>query len=390
MKIAIWLRQAIFTPMYASPVKQMLGGPFGQRRNMFIPGMELSRKFYSEAVEPIIRNSFPSLKYAAGLIDYGSDVLGYDTKVSQDHQWGPRLSLFLSEEDISGVGGKLDNVLSENLPATFYGYSTSFSGTKEDYIRHMEISEKGNIKHIIRIHTLEEFIQQHLGIDIHEKINDLNWLLFPQQKLLTIRKGQLFHDDLHANEIKQKLEYYPNDIWYYLMACEWNKINVEEAFVGRCGDVNDDIGSRLIASRIIQSIMTICFFQEKNYMPYSKWFGTAFNELKSAKTLNKVFKGILNARNWKTREHYLSEAYIYIAKQHNLLQITKYIEPCIQKYYSRDYKVIFADRFANELFSSITDDTIRNINKIGSIDQITNVLSILQSSDQIYKSKVLY
>ncbi len=96
------------------------------------------------------------------------------------------------------------------------------------------------------------------------------------------------------------------------------------------------------------------------------------------------------AKNWKTREKYLSEVYIHIANQHNFLHITKYIEPCIQKYYDRDYKVIFGDRFANELFSSITDDTIKNINRIGSIDQITNVLSILQSSDQIYKSKVLY
>ncbi len=258
--------------------------------------MELSRKFYTEAVEPIIRKAFPNLKYTAGLIDYGSDVLGYDTNVSQDHQWGPRLSIFLSEEDICVVSEKLDKVLSEKLPPTFYGFSTSFSGTKEDYIRHMEISQEGNIKHIIRIHTLEEFFMQHLGLNINDKLDNFNWLLFPQQRLLTIRKGQLFHDDLNANEIKQKLDYYPKDIWYYLMACEWNKINTEEAFVGRCGDVNDDIGSRLIASRIIQSIMSICFLQEKKYMPYSKWFGTAFNELKSAKRLNKVFKSVLNAK----------------------------------------------------------------------------------------------
>ena len=229
--------------------------PSGGGINMFIPGMELSKKFYIEAVEPIINESFPSLKYTAGLIDYGSDVLGYDTEVSQDHQWGPRLSIFLSEEDLCVVGEKLDKVLSEKLPPTFCGFSTNFSGTKEDYIRRMEYSESEKIKHIIRIHTLEEFFRQHLGINIHEEINKESWLLFPQQRLLTIKKGQLFHDDLNANEIKQRLDYYPDDIWYYLMACEWNKINAEEAFVGRCGDVNDDIGSCLIASRIIQSIM---------------------------------------------------------------------------------------------------------------------------------------
>ena len=86
---------------------------------MFIPGMKLSQKYYFEIVQPIINQYFPGLKYSAGLIDYGSDVLGYDTKVSQDHQWGPRLSLFLSEEDICTVGDKLDKVLSEKLPSSF-------------------------------------------------------------------------------------------------------------------------------------------------------------------------------------------------------------------------------------------------------------------------------
>ena len=123
-----------------------------------------------------------------------------------------------------------------------------------------------------------------------------------------------------------------------------------------------------------------------NSVPYHP----EYYELKSAKKLNKVFKRVLNARNWKTREKYLSEAYIFIANQHNFLHITKYIEPSIQKYYGRNYKVIFGDRFANELFLSITDDAIMKISRIGSIDQITNVLPILQNPDLIYKSRVLY
>jgi hypothetical protein len=357
---------------------------------MFIPGIELSQKYYFEIVQPIISQYFPGLKYSAGLIDYGSDVLGYDTKVSQDHQWGPRLSLFLSEEDICSVGDKLDKVLSEKLPSSFYGFSTNFSGTKSDYIRHMELTETGCIKHIIRIHTLEEFFRQHLGINIHEEIKEIDWLLFPQQRLLTIRKGKLFHDDLYVQDLKDKLEYYPDNIWFYLMACEWNKINSEEAFVGRCGDVNDEIGSHIIASRIMQSIMNICFLQEKKYIPYSKWFGTAFNELQSSKKLNQIFKSVLNANNWKIREKRLSQAYISIANQHNLLNITKYIEPSIQNYYGRNYKVIFGDRFANELFSSISDKEIIKLNKIGNIDQITNELQILQNPELIDKIKVIY
>lgn len=352
--------------------------------------MELNKRFYAEAVKPIIQSAFPCLHYSAGLIDYGSDVLGYDTDVSMDHQWGPRLSVFLSPDDIEKTGSALDSVLSEKLPARFSGFSTNYSGTKTDYIRRMEITNEGTVKHLIRIHTIEEFIEQHLGIRIHEEIHPLDWLFFPQQRLLTISKGQLFHDALNISMIKEQLAFYPDDIWFYLMACEWNKISVEEAFVGRCGEVGDDTGSRLITARIIQSIMNICFLQERQYAPYSKWFGTAFKELKSAKELASILKSAMRAANWKQREKHLTRAYVFIAKAHNALQVTQPIEPSVSNYYGRNYTVIFASRFSEALFSRIQDAAIQRLNRIGSIDQMTNTLTILEDPKLIRKTASLY
>ena len=56
----------------------------------FIKGMELCEKFFDDCAKTIIEDNFPDLKYSAGLIGYGSDVLGYDDIVSTDHMWGPR------------------------------------------------------------------------------------------------------------------------------------------------------------------------------------------------------------------------------------------------------------------------------------------------------------
>ena len=53
----------------------------------FIPGLELSRRFYIEAVRPILDKYFPSLPHAAALLGYGSEVLGFDDEVSTDHNW---------------------------------------------------------------------------------------------------------------------------------------------------------------------------------------------------------------------------------------------------------------------------------------------------------------
>jgi len=66
----------------------------------FIPGMELAESFFNEAVKPILAADFPKLRYSAALIGHGSEVLGYDTSMSADHHWGPRVMLFLTPGDL--------------------------------------------------------------------------------------------------------------------------------------------------------------------------------------------------------------------------------------------------------------------------------------------------
>ena len=59
----------------------------------FTPGVELARRFYWEAVRPVLDAEFPGLKHSAALIGTGSEVLGFDTPMSADHHWGPRHDL---------------------------------------------------------------------------------------------------------------------------------------------------------------------------------------------------------------------------------------------------------------------------------------------------------
>jgi hypothetical protein len=77
----------------------------------FISGLDLSEAFYHEAVEPIIRQEFPSLSYAAALIGTGSEVLGLDTEMSTDHHWGPRVMLFVNEVDVTPFHSSLIPIL---------------------------------------------------------------------------------------------------------------------------------------------------------------------------------------------------------------------------------------------------------------------------------------
>src|SRR4051812_40820215 len=98
----------------------------------FIPGQQLSGLFYEEAVAPILAEASPGLRHSAALIGYGSEVLGYDTARSTDHEWGPRLLLFVSEEDHRAHRDRIVEILAERLPPIFRGYSTHYGPPDEE------------------------------------------------------------------------------------------------------------------------------------------------------------------------------------------------------------------------------------------------------------------
>lgn len=51
----------------------------------FIKGRALSEGFFFDAAKPLLDAHFPDLVYSAGLLGFGSDVLGYDDSTSTDH-----------------------------------------------------------------------------------------------------------------------------------------------------------------------------------------------------------------------------------------------------------------------------------------------------------------
>src|SRR5215211_7398785 len=102
----------------------------------FIPGLKLCRLFYEKEVRPILNKEFPNLRYSAAVIGWGSEVLGFDTPISRDHHWGPRVLLFLSEKDYPKLNDKISKALSLHLPYDFMGYSTNYSKPEPNGVRH--------------------------------------------------------------------------------------------------------------------------------------------------------------------------------------------------------------------------------------------------------------
>ena len=333
------------------------------------------------------------MRYSAALIGSGSEVLEFDTEMSADHHWGPRVMLFLPPDDFKSKTDAIRTVLSKELPPAYLGYSTNFSEPEDNGVQLMQPVSGGPVNHRVATYTLDGFFLKYMNIHIGKQLAPADWLTLPQQKLRSITAGRVFHDDLGLEKIRSCFSWYPHDVWLYILASGWARIGQEEHLMGRAGFVDDEIGSALIGSRLVRDLMRLAFLMEKAYPPYAKWFGTAFSRLKSAKELAPILTNVLHSESWQERESHLCLAYEILAKMHNDLKITEPVSPEVSQFWSRPFKIIGGEKLANTIIARITDPEIVPLTKrslLGSIDMISDNTDVLEDQSIRTKLKALY
>jgi hypothetical protein len=342
-----------------------------------VPGLELSRRLYFDAVRPLLSRRFPGVAHAAALIGPGSEVLGFDTERSTDHDWGPRLQLFLSAEDLAVHGRPIRDALSEDLPASIAGYPTSLVPVGEGGSRHMRRTT-GRVEHAVVVAELGAWLIGRLGFDPLAGLTTLDWLATPTQWLAEVTAGAVHHDGLgDLSRVRSALAWYPDDLWRYVLACQWQRVGQEEAFVGRCGEVGDELGSAVVAARLARDLMRLCLLIRRRYPPYGKWLGTAFAGLPGVKSLHVALTGALTAANWRVREHHLVTAYEIVARWHNDTGLTEPLDPSVRPFHDRPFRVLQAERFADALRDGITDPFVRGLPLTGAVDQFADSTDVL-------------
>ena len=336
-----------------------------------IPGLQLAEIFYKEAVEPILRARFPRLGYAAARLGYGSEVLGFDDEMSRDHDWDPRLTLFLPDDDLETEKPKIDKALGNNLPHQFHGFPTNWSLPREDQTWALVELAEGPINHRVEITSVRNFLLGYIGFDITGELTTADWLTFLQQKLLGITAGKVFHDDVELQAVREYFSWYPQDVWLYLLASVWQRIGQEEYLMGRAGEAGSEIGSALIAARLVSDIMHLCFLMEKHYAPYPKWFGQAFSQLKSSGELGPILDKVLQSENWQARDRWLTRAYEIAMGVFNALGFTDKMPEQTSQFYNRPFRVIWGEKAAQQIVRKIEDPPVKRIasrSLIGNID----------------------
>ncbi|MDR2984747.1 MAG: DUF4037 domain-containing protein [Nocardiopsaceae bacterium] len=338
----------------------------------FIPGTELAVRYYQQIVRPLLEEHAPSLRHSAALIGWGSDVLGFDTPRSTDHNWGPRCQVFVGRADLDRVAG-ITALLADRLPAAFDGWPVRFSdATAADPAP----------RHWVEVAELGSWLTARLGFDPRRGVGLRDWLATPTQVLAEMTGGALLSDGLaDASDgeagglagARDALAWYPDDVWRYVLACQWTRISQEEAFPGRCAEVGDDLGSAIVAARLSRDLVRLTLLMHRKYPPYSKWLGSAFARLPRADAvLLPALLGATTAQSWDERERHLSAAYEAVAGLHNDLGLTPPLDSSVRRYFDRPFLVIDAGRFATALRNSISDDAVRRLPAAGAVDQFVD------------------
>lgn len=339
----------------------------------FGPGAAMCARFYARCIRPILDAHFPGLPHAAGLLDSGSEVLGYDDALSRDHDWGPRAQLFLGEADCEQHAAAISTVLAQQLPLTFEGFPTNFAApdATDGGTRWMEAVAQGPVSHKIAITSARRFWRDYLNLEPGETLDVADWLSLSEQRLLTVTRGPLFHDGIGLQTQRAALDYYPRDVWLYLLAAGWQRISQEEHLMGRAGQAGDELGSALIASRLVRDVMRLSFLMARRYAPYPKWLGSAFRQLPIGAQLYPVLQSALRADDWQTRERHLVTAYQALMRAHNALGLTAPLAEAATLFFGRPFQVITHNGVVDALIEQIADPAIAAFTRrapIGSLD----------------------
>ena len=118
------------------------------------------------------------------------------------------------------------------------------------------------MNHGVETLLLGDYVRAELGADPLQDFGVADWLATPTQRLLEFTSGEVFSDPVgELTQLRDKLSWYPHDVWLFAMAGQWRRVAQLEHFVGRTGSRGDDLGSRVIAASLVRDLMRLALLQ---------------------------------------------------------------------------------------------------------------------------------
>lgn len=237
-------------------------------------GLELAEKYYNEVGSPMLESKFTAYlpRFAVGLVGEGSECLGFDDEISQDHDFGPGFCIWLNRSDYEEIGASLQKAYA-SLPAEFAGFSAR-----------LNTAQAGARVGVFEIHS---FYAAFIG-DEQPPESLKRWLYLPEDKLAAVTSGKVFADNLGEFSAIRKalLNYYPEPVRIKKIAARAAKMAQSGQYnYARCMRRGDAVASRLALDEFIRSAISMMYLLNHTYMPYYKWM---FRGMKGFSVLSNV------------------------------------------------------------------------------------------------------
>lgn len=329
-------------------------------------GIKLAHDYYQDVVAPLLCARWPVLPHAAARLGSGSDVLGLDDETSRDHDWGLRLTLLVEADQVADVSSYLE----EFLPDAYEGLPTRFATTWDPTIRQRA-----------QVATAEEFVASRLGLDASGTLTSLDWLCLTGQALLEVTAGQVFTDSLGTlTSLRQKLAWYPDDVWCHVAAADWIRLGEDLPLLGRAGQRGDDLGSRVICGRVVNTAMHLAFLLSCRWPPYPKWMGTMANQLPSLGDLLPLLTAALTAERWVERQEAVARALGVLHRAQRAAGLPTTEGTPTEPFFNRPFLSVRA-AVPDLLLQAVSDPFLRALPPgVGSVEQWVDNVRVLTSA----------
>ena len=253
-------------------------------------GLELSKRYFEECGKGVLEGEFaedmPFL--AIGLAGSGSECLGFDDELSQDHDFEPGFCIFLPDEAV--VDRRRAFLLERayaKLPKEFMGYTKNL------------LSPVGGNRHgVIR---MEDFFRDKVGSP-DGRLRADEWFSVPEQGLLEATNGEVFAD-LYGQftEIRDRLRYFPEDVRLKKLAGRLLLMGQSGQYnYPRCAKRGDSAAAQLACAEFVQSGLHTIYLLNKTYMPYYKWSFKGLGGLPRLAELSDGLEYLISAGNRET------------------------------------------------------------------------------------------
>lgn len=306
-------------------------------------GLELAELFYREQVKPMLEQRYPQLiaRLAIGLVGEGSQCFGYDDEISQDHDWGAAVCVWMTLEDYEQYGAAVQQALME-LPKAFRGYPVCWVPGRNGVLE------------------INAFFRKYLAVEgVPTTIGQ--WLHIPENHLAVATNGKIFADPLGKfsavwNELRQG---YPEDIRKKKLAARCMTIAQSGQYnYPRIMARGDLVAATLAESEFIGAVISAVYLLNNQYTPFYKWMQYGMKRLpKLGQTVGEMVEQLT-----KYPASNVTEESYYVHKIELMQQICAVIVTELQRQGLSDSQESFLVEQGMRVHATIAHEGLRQTN----------------------------